>query len=95
LDIDDNLEAFGVLIQIYDNDFTGKLFLINKQGNRIELRSVKYTSEGNKILYETETVLQGYAEVSNYTGFKLTNKIENSYIIIVHYEKDVFFMGYF
>jgi hypothetical protein len=40
-------------------------------------------------------VLQRYAEVSIYTGFKLTNKIENSYTIIVPDEKDVFFIEYF
>jgi hypothetical protein len=95
LHTDDNMEVFGVLVQIYDNDFTGKLFLINKQGNRIELGSDKYTSDENKILYESKTILQGYTEVSNYTGFKLTNKIKNSYKIIVPHEKDVSFMDYF
>jgi hypothetical protein len=92
LDGDDKMEAFGVLVQIYNEDFTGNLLKIDKQGNRIELGSEIYSSEGNKILYETETVLQGYAEVSDYTGFKLTSKIENSYTIIVPHEKDVSFM---
>jgi hypothetical protein len=79
LDADDKMEAFEVLVQIFDKDFTGNLLKIDKQGNRIEVGSDSYTSEGNKILYETETqtVLQGYAEVSNYSGFKLTNKNEN------------------
>jgi hypothetical protein len=95
LNTDDNLEAFGVLVQIYDKEFTGKLFLINKQGNRIELRFDKYTSDGKKILFETETILQRYVEVNNYTEFKLRNKIENSYTIIVSHEKDVSFMDYF
>jgi hypothetical protein len=95
LDADDKMEVFGVLVQIYDKDFTGNLLKIDKQGNRIEFGSEIYTSEGNKILYETETVLQGYTEVSNYSGFKLTNKIENSYTIIVPHEKDVSFTDYF
>jgi hypothetical protein len=50
LDAEDKMEAFGVFVQIYDKDFTGKLFLINKQGNRTELGSDTYTSDGNKIL---------------------------------------------
>jgi hypothetical protein len=90
-----NYLVFGVLVQIYDKDFTGNLLKIDKQSNRIELGSDIYTSEGNKILYETKTVLQGYTEVSNYTKFKITNKIENSYTIIVPHEKDVSFMDYF
>jgi hypothetical protein len=73
LDAEDNMEAFGVLVQIYDKDFIGNLLTTDKQDNKIELGSDTYTSEGNRILYETETVLQGYAEVSNHTGFKLTN----------------------
>jgi hypothetical protein len=76
LDADDNMEAFGVLVQIYNKDFTGNLLKIGKQGNRIELGSETYTSEGNKILYKTETVLQGYTEVTNYTGFKLKIKLK-------------------
>jgi hypothetical protein len=32
-----NMEGFGVLVQIYDNDFTGNLLKIDKQNNRIEL----------------------------------------------------------
>jgi hypothetical protein len=95
LDADDKMEAFGVLIQIYDKYFTGNLLKIDKQGNRIEFGSESHTSEGNKNLYETETVLQGYTEVSNYTGFKITNKNENSYTVIVPHEKDVSFMDYF
>jgi hypothetical protein len=91
LDGDDKMEAFGVLVQIYNEDFTGNLLKIDKQGNRIEFGFDNYTSEGNKILFETETVLQGYAEVSNYSGFKITNKIENSYTIIIPHEKDVSF----
>jgi hypothetical protein len=51
------METFGVFVQIYDNEFTGNLLLINKQGNRIELGSDKYISEGNKILFKTETIL--------------------------------------
>jgi hypothetical protein len=89
------MKSFGVHVQIYDKDFTGNLLKIDKQGNRIEFGSEIYSSEGNKILYETETVLQGYTEVSNYTGFKITNKIENSYTVIVPHEKDVSFMDYF
>jgi hypothetical protein len=93
LDAEDKMEAFGVLVQIYNKDFTGNLLKIDKQSNRIELGSdTNDTCEGNKILYETETVLQGYVEVSNYTGFKITNKIENSYTVIVPHEKDVSFM---
>jgi hypothetical protein len=95
LDADDNMKAFGVLVQIYHKDFTGNLLKTDKQSNRIELGSDSYTSEGNKILYETETVLQCYTEVSNYTGFNLTNKIENSYTVIVTQEKDVSFLDYF
>jgi hypothetical protein len=95
LDSDDKMEAFGVLVQIYDKDFTGNLLKIDRQGNRTEFGSDKYTTQGNKILYETETVLQEYVEVSNYTGFKLINKIENSYTIIVPHEKDVSFIEYF
>jgi hypothetical protein len=68
---------------------------IEKQGNRIKFGSDSYTSEGNKILYETETVLQGYAEVSNYTGFKITNKNENSDTVIVLHEKNISLMDYF
>jgi hypothetical protein len=93
LDVEDKMEAFGVLVQIHDKDFTGNLLKIDKQSNRIEFGSDSYTSEGNKILYKTETILQGHAEVSNYSGLKLTNKIENSYTIIVPHEKDVSFMN--
>jgi hypothetical protein len=52
VDSDDNLETFWVLFQIYDNNFTGNLFLINKQGNSIQLGSERYSSNTNKILYE-------------------------------------------
>jgi hypothetical protein len=95
LDSDDNMEAFGVLVQIYDKDFTGNLLKIVKQSNRIEFGSDTYTREWNKIEYETEIVLQGYTKISNYSGFKLTNKIENSYTIIIPHEKDISFMDYF
>jgi hypothetical protein len=95
LDTDDSIEAFGVLVQIYNKDFTGNLLKIDNQGNRIELGSDTYTSEGNKILYETKTILQGYTEVCNYRGFKITNKNENSYTIILPHKKDVSFMDYF
>jgi hypothetical protein len=95
LDVYDNMEAFGVLVQIYDKDFTENLLKINKQDKRIELGSDRNTSEGNKILYETETILQGYVKVSNYTGFKKINKTENSYTIIIFHEKVISFMDYF
>jgi hypothetical protein len=39
LDGDDNMEAIGVLVQIYDKDFTGNLLKIDKQDNRIKLGS--------------------------------------------------------
>jgi hypothetical protein len=59
LDGDDKMEAFGVLVQIYNKDFTGNLLKIDKQGNRIEFGSEIYTSEGNKILYKTELYYKG------------------------------------
>jgi hypothetical protein len=34
LDTNDKMEAFGVLVRIYDKDFTGNLLKINKQRNR-------------------------------------------------------------
>jgi hypothetical protein len=48
LDADDNMEAYGILIQIYDKDFTGNLLKIDKHGNRIELGSDSLSVKGIK-----------------------------------------------
>jgi hypothetical protein len=92
LNTNDNLQAFGVFIQIYHNTYVGDLFSIDKFHNFITLRDQVYDDSTQTVQFETTTLVEGNIEVSNAGGLKLTNIKDETSATLVNHKDDISFM---
>jgi hypothetical protein len=92
LNTNDNLQAFGVFVQIYHNNNIRNLFSIDKFHNFITLGDQVYNNSTGTLQFETLLVMQGNVEVSNVTGLKLTNIKDETSTALVNNKDDISFM---
>jgi hypothetical protein len=92
LNTNDNLQAFGVFVQIYHNTHKGDLFSIDKFHNFITLGDQVYDDSAKTLQFETITLILGNVEVSNVTGLKLTNIKDEISTSLVNRKDDISFM---